>query len=59
MKIDARLESLGKRHRELESLISDELLRPSANDLKLYDLKRRKLAIKDEITVLEARRQPN
>lgn len=57
MTIDARLQSLGQRHRELDAQITTEMQHPSSNDLTLHALKRRKLAIKDEIRILEERKQ--
>lgn len=56
MNIDARLQSLGQRHQELENRLTEEMQRPSSDDIKLHDLKRRKLAIKDEMSMLEAQR---
>lgn len=57
MTIDARLISLGQRHRELDTRITEELQRPAANDQQLFDMKRRKLAIKDQMRMLEAQRR--
>lgn len=59
MKIDARLESLSERHRAIEGLIEEEMRRPMYDDLRLADLKRRKLAIKDEMSDLETRHRPH
>lgn len=59
MDIDARLSSLGERHRTLDSQIEEEMRRPMQDDILLHDLKRQKLAIKDEIFTLEAKRRPN
>lgn len=53
MTIDARLQSLGQRHTDLEAMIAEELRRPLADDIRLHELKRRKLAIKDEMVQLE------
>lgn len=57
MSIDARLESLDQRHRQLDAKLMTEQQYPGANDNTLQDLKRRKLAIKDEIRILEARKE--
>lgn len=56
MNIDARLESLGERHRNLEGIIEEEMRRPTCDDLRISDLKRQKLAIKDEMRNLECER---
>ncbi|NHK26736.1 DUF465 domain-containing protein [Parvularcula flava] len=55
MSIDARLEKLDQRHQELETALSTELKQPSSDDLRINELKRRKLAIKDEIRTLQSR----
>ncbi len=58
MAIEARIRELGARHQTLEQAISDELRRPSADSLRLHDLKRRKLRLKEEMDVLKGVR-PN
>ncbi|MEE4211681.1 MAG: DUF465 domain-containing protein [Parvularcula sp.] len=55
MAVDARLSSLGERHKHLESLIDDEMRRPVADENRLHSLKRQKLAIKDEMYSLGGR----
>jgi hypothetical protein len=52
MALEARLRELGARHQSLEKAIQDELRRPSADDLKLKELKRQKLKLKDELESL-------
>jgi hypothetical protein len=52
MAIDARIRELGNRHRSLEAAIQEELARPEADTLRLHDLKRRKLKLKDELEQL-------
>jgi hypothetical protein len=54
MAVEARLRELGARHQSLEKAIQDELRRPSADDLKLQELKRQKLKLKDELESLRA-----
>lgn len=54
MAVEARLRELGARHQSLEKAIQDELRRPSADDLKLQELKRQKLKLKDELENLRA-----
>ena len=46
---ESYLESLSRKHRELEEEISEAMRHPSFDDLELVTLKRKKLAIKDEI----------
>jgi hypothetical protein len=52
MAIQAHLAELEKKHRALEDEINEALTHPSADDLKLVELKRRKLQLKDEIARL-------
>ncbi|HEX6859765.1 MAG TPA: DUF465 domain-containing protein [Caulobacteraceae bacterium] len=49
MAVDARIRELGNRHQSLERAIQDELTRPAADDIRLKELKRRKLRLKEEI----------
>jgi hypothetical protein len=52
MAIQAHLAELERRHRALEDEINEALTHPSADDLKVLELKRRKLQLKDEIARL-------
>ena len=52
MAIESHLAELEKRHQALEQEIHEALIHPSADDLKVAELKRRKLYIKDEIARL-------
>ncbi|MCC6886958.1 MAG: DUF465 domain-containing protein [Hyphomicrobiales bacterium] len=52
MSIQAHLAELERRHRALEEEINEALTHPSTDDLKLVELKRRKLQLKDEIARL-------
>jgi hypothetical protein len=52
MAIQAHLAELEKRHQALEDEINDALAHPSTDDLKVAELKRRKLLLKDEIARL-------
>ena len=54
MAVDARIRELGSRHQNLERAIQDELSRPAADDLRLRDLKRQKLRLKEQIEGLRA-----
>ena len=46
------LDELEQRHRALEDEINDMMAHPAADDLKVVELKRRKLLLKDEIARL-------
>lgn len=54
MAVEARIRELGSRHQSLEKAIQDEMRRPSHDDLKLQELKRQKLKLKDELESLRA-----
>jgi len=54
MALDARIRELGSRHRSLEEAIQDEMRRPYADDLRLKELKRQKLRLKEEIEALRS-----
>ena len=49
MAIQAHLVELERKHRILESELHDALLHLSTDDLRIVELKRRKLMVKDEI----------
>ena len=52
MSIEAHLAELERRHKALEDEIDEALAHPSTDDLKIAELKRRKLLVKDEIARL-------
>ena len=52
MALEARIRELGSRHQALEAQIQDELRRPAADDLKLQELKKQKLKLKEELEAL-------
>ena len=52
MAIESHLAELEKKHQALEQEISEALTHPSTDDLKVRELKRRKLYVKDEIARL-------
>ena len=52
MSIQAHLTELERRHQALETEINEALAHPSTDDLKVVELKRRKLQVKDEIARL-------
>ena len=49
MALDAHLVELSEKHRQLDRKIEEEMSRPTADDLKITELKRQKLRLKDEI----------
>jgi hypothetical protein len=53
MGIQSHLAELENRHRALEAEINDALTHPSTDDLKIAELKRRKLLLKDEMARLQ------
>ncbi|WP_371809429.1 MULTISPECIES: YdcH family protein [Bartonella] len=53
MATEAHLESLERKHQQLESEIDKAMASPSADDLAINELKRKKLALKDEIEKLK------
>jgi hypothetical protein len=55
MAIEARIRELGVRHQSLERAIEDEAGRPVADSVRLRDLKRRKLRLKEELESLKAK----
>ena len=53
MTIQAHLAELERRHQSLEDELADAMNHPSTDVLKIAELKRRKLLVKDEITRLK------
>ncbi len=49
MSLESHLAELERKHGEIEREIDQARLHPSASDAEIVKLKRRKLAIKDEI----------
>ncbi|HEX8665322.1 MAG TPA: DUF465 domain-containing protein [Beijerinckiaceae bacterium] len=52
MSLQINLSELEQKHQALEREIQDAMAHPSTDDLKIAELKRRKLQLKDEITKL-------
>ncbi len=52
MSMQSHLAELEKRHQALEQEIDEAQAHPAVDDLKIAELKRRKLLLKDEITRL-------
>jgi hypothetical protein len=55
MAIEARIRELDLRHRTLERAIEDEVSRPAGDDLRLMELKRQKLKLKEQLETLKTR----
>jgi len=53
MSMQSHLAELEKRHEALAKEIESELQHPASSDLKIAELKRKKLSIKDEINKLQ------
>ena len=52
MALQTHLNELERKHQALEREIQDAMAHPSSDDLRVAELKRRKLQLKDEITKL-------
>ena len=59
MSLNSHLAELVRRHQVLEKQIETELHHPATSDLKLLELKRKKLHLKDEIEKLQMNGQAN
>lgn len=57
MAVQQRIESLKKRHTEIDMLLAAEGTRPAPDDALLHKLKRQKLILKDELARLLDERQ--
>jgi hypothetical protein len=55
MAIEARIRELGSRHQNLDRAIQDEMKHPGSDELRLKELKRQKLKLKEQIEGLRAR----
>lgn len=49
MSLESHLTELVRRHQTIEKAIADEEARPATDELKIVELKRKKLSLKDEI----------
>jgi len=52
MSIQARLDTLTEKHQALEAALSEERSHAAFDEQKISDLKRQKLAIKDQMVML-------
>lgn len=56
MSLANHLEELQRKHGDIERELDEAMAHPSMDDLEIVNLKRRKLALKDEIQKLSATR---
>ena len=56
---DQRLVSLRIEHRDLDDVINKLVVNHEADDVRMRRMKKRKLALKDEIAKLESNQLPN
>ncbi len=59
MAIKAHVETLNKRHQELEAAIATEIKHPAHDELRVVELKRQKLKIKDQLEELRLQMKAN
>jgi len=59
MSLNSHLAELVRRHQVLEKQIETELHHPATSDLKLIEMKRKKLHLKDEIEKLQLNGKAN
>ena len=57
MSLFAHIEELTEKHQSLQSQIEEEMNHPLVDSLKLTELKRKKLRLKEKIEKLKAERQ--
>ena len=55
MAIEARIRELDSRHQSLERLIDEEMSHPSADELRVQELKRQKLKLKEQMEALRGK----
>jgi hypothetical protein len=52
MAIEARIRELDSRHQNLDRQIADELKNPAADEVRVRELKRQKLKLKEQMEAL-------
>ena len=57
MSLQSHLSELERRHQAVENAIAAEKTHPGTDDLKIIELKRKKLSLKDEIEKLKQETQ--
>ena len=55
MAVEARIRELGTRHENIDRALQEEIRRPASDDVRVRELKRQKLKLKEEIEGLRAR----
>lgn len=55
MAVEARIRELGTRHENLDRALQEEIRRPASDDVRVRELKRQKLKLKEEIEGLKAK----
>ncbi len=58
MSLESHLTELVRRHQNIEKAIADEKAHPATDALKLIELKRKKLSLKDEIEKIKQEAAP-
>ena len=58
MSMESHLAELERKHRALDEAIEQELAQPASSDIKLAELKRKKLSMKDAIMRLRQGKEP-
>ncbi len=53
MAVESHISELSEKHKAIEEIIAKERSRPSIDNVKLTELKRQKLKLKDEINRLQ------
>ena len=54
MALEAHVEELSGKHHALDKLIQEEAAKPSSDDLRIAELKRQKLVLKDRLARLRS-----
>ncbi len=54
MSLEAHLDELAEKHRELDRRIEKEEAHPGSDDISIHELKKQKLQLKDRIEQLRA-----
>lgn len=57
MALDAHVDELSGKHRALDKLIQEEVAKPSSDSLRIAELKRQKLILKDRMTRLRTQQR--
>ena len=59
MSLEARIRELSERHKRIDAAIAAEMKHPAGDDVRIHDLKRQKLRIKDDRDPQDELRQPS